>query len=141
MATRKRRPAAAYAASRAFFEELHAKGHQPMLEKASGTLRFDLVGGPQVEHWYLTIAHGNLVVSQRKGRADVVVTVDGRLLDRIVTGTANATAAFLRGAMRVEGDFVLLMAFQRLFAGPPETGATRVPDESDEADHPERTQR
>ena len=138
MATRKRRPAPANAASRAFFEELHTKGHRPMLEKASGTLRFDLLGGPQVEYWYLTIAHGNAVVSQRKSRADVVVTVDGRLLDRIVTGTANATAAFLRGTMRVEGDFALLMAFQRLFGGPPETCATRT---TDEADHSERTPR
>jgi len=138
MATRKRRPAPANAASRAFFEELHTKGHQPMLEKASGTLRFDLLGGPQVEYWYLTIARGNVVVSQRKSRADVVVTVDGRLLDRIVTGTANATAAFLRGTMRVEGDLALLMAFQRLFGGPPETGTNRV---TDEADRSERTPR
>ena len=35
-------------------------------------------------------------------------------------------------------DFALLMAFQRLFGGPPETCATRT---TDEADHSERTPR
>lgn len=101
-------------------------GHQAMLEKASGTLRFDLVGGPQTEHWYLTITNGDVATSRSEDQADVHVTMDGRLLDQIVTGAANTIAAFLRGAIRVEGDIGLLLAFQRLFPGQPEIG-TRPP--------------
>jgi len=93
-----------------------------MLEKASGTLRFDLLGGPQTEHWYLTITNGDVATSRSEARADVHVTIDRRLLDRIVTGAANTIAAFLRGAIRVDGDIGLLLAFQRLFPGQPEIG-------------------
>jgi len=122
------RPRSEDAVSRSFFEELPARGHQPLLEKVSGTLRFKLTRGSQVEHWYLTITDGDIGVTRRKGPADVVVTVEGRLLDQIVTGTANTMAAMLRGAIEVEGDLGLLLAFQRLFPGPPLAIAGREHD-------------
>jgi hypothetical protein len=36
-----------------------------------------------------------------------------------VTGETNALAAYLRGAVEVEGDPELLLRFQRIFPGPP----------------------
>jgi putative sterol carrier protein len=50
------------------------------------------------------------------------VRTDQAIFDRIVKGEANAMAAFLRGAIDLEGDRGLLLAFQRVFPGPPRKG-------------------
>jgi hypothetical protein len=105
--------------ARSFFGVLQARGHEPMLKGESGTLRFDVSGGPQVEHWFVTISDGNVAVSHRRTRADTVVRVDRDLFDRIAQGTANAMTAQLRGALVADGDLHLLLTFQRLFPGPP----------------------
>jgi putative sterol carrier protein len=100
-----------------FFESLVARGHEPLLEKSTGTLRFDLRDGKRTERWLLTVAKGDLAVSRRNVRADAVVSVDKSLFDRIATGEANATAAMLREEIGVEGDVRLVVAFQRLLPG------------------------
>jgi putative sterol carrier protein len=60
-----------------------------------------------------------VTVAHRRAHADAVVRVDGELLDRIVTGKANALTAMLRGDMTVEGDHELMVYFQRLLPAPP----------------------
>ena len=106
-----------------FFEALAARGHEPALAKATGTLRFDLRdGGARAERWLITISKGDVAVSHRNAKADCVIRVDRTLFDRIAGGEANAMAAFLRGAIEVEGDRGLLLAFQRAFPGPPRKG-------------------
>ena len=102
-----------------FFDELAQRGREPLLQKATGTLRFDLVQGKRTEHWLLAVKKGDLTVSHRNIRADCVVRADEALFDRIASGEANAMAALLRGEMGVEGDVELLVSFQRLFPGPP----------------------
>jgi putative sterol carrier protein len=107
-----------------FFEALAARGHEPALAKATGTLRFDLRdGGARAERWLITISKGDVAVSHRNARADCVVRADRTVFDRIASGQTNALAAFLRGAMDVEGDRGLLLAFQRAFPGPPRKGS------------------
>ncbi len=121
-----------------FFEELQARGEEPILKGESGVLRFDLSwgidrrGGPELERWYVTVADGNVNVSHRGGRADTVVRADRGLFDRITEGTENAMAAQLRGALMVEGDLHLLMTFQRVFPGPPHQSAKPAPISSAE---------
>ena len=103
----------------AFFEALAERGRDPALEKTTGTIRFDLEGGERPTRWLVTIGKsGEVAVSRKQAKADCVVRVDSTLFDDIARGQANAMAAVLRGAMRVEGDAALLVAFQSLFPGP-----------------------
>jgi putative sterol carrier protein len=111
-------------ATTAFFHELAERGHEPGLAKATGTLRFDLRdGGARAERWLITINKGDVAVSHKNAKADCVVRADRTLFDRIASGQANALAAFLRGAVEIDGDRGLLLAFQRAFPGPPRKGA------------------
>jgi putative sterol carrier protein len=108
-----------------FFDALVARGHEPLLEKATGTVRFELRDGKKTDRWLLTVVKGDLTVSRQNLRADCVVTADKSLFDGIASGKANATAALLRGALGVEGDVQLLVLFQRLFPGPPRSRRRR----------------
>jgi putative sterol carrier protein len=101
-----------------FFNALAERKHEPRLQKASGTVRFDLRDGRRTERWFVAVSKGDVSVSHKNIRADCVITADRALFDRIASGKANATAALLRGAMNVEGDVQLLVPFQRLFPGP-----------------------
>ncbi len=105
--------------TRAFFERLQDRGFDPILQGDSGTLRFDLSRPSGLERWYVTVSRGKIAVSHARSGADTVVKVDGELFDRVAAGTANAFTAQFRGVLEVEGDFHLLMVFQRLFPGPP----------------------
>jgi putative sterol carrier protein len=111
-------------ATTTFFDGLAARGHEPALEKVSGTLRFDLRdGGRGTSRWLVTIRRGDVAVSRRNVEADCVVRADRALFDRIASGETNAMAAVLRGAVNLEGDRGLVLPFQRLFPGPPRRGS------------------
>jgi putative sterol carrier protein len=99
-----------------FFDTIKQRGHEPLLERATGSVRFDLHSGREVRHWLVGIEHGDTSVSRRNGRADTVVQADAGLFDRIVTGEANVMASILRGLVGVEGDPQLAVLIQRLFA-------------------------
>jgi putative sterol carrier protein len=104
-----------------FFAELDSRGHEPMLRKATGSLRFDLVDGTNESHWSVAVKKGDVSVSQTNAEAECVVTTDRPLFNAIVRGERNAMAAILRGEIGVEGDRELLVLFQRVFAGPAES--------------------
>lgn len=108
-----------------FFDMLVERGHEPLLEKMTGTIRFDLRDGKKTELWLVTVVRGDLAVSRRNLRADCVVSADKALFDEVASGKTNAMAALLRGAIAVEGDVPLLVAFQRLLPGPPRSRARR----------------
>ncbi len=102
-----------------FFAGLMSRGHEPMLQRTSGTLRFDLADGEEVEHWHVAIRKGDLTVTRGEDEADCVVSADKELFDRLASGTTNAMAAALRGVVAPTGDLQLIIQFQRLFPGPP----------------------
>jgi putative sterol carrier protein len=108
----------------AFFGELAARTHEPLLKRASGTLRFDLGDRERVQHWHVTMREGGVTVSRRRAKADAVVRLDKRTFEAMVTGTLNATAAVLRGDLVSEGDLGMLLLFQRVFPAPRRSGAT-----------------
>lgn len=108
-----------------FFDKLGRRAHEPLLEKAQGTLRVELANGKRTEHWLVTVDKGDVSVSRRNTRADCVLRTDRAQFGRIVHGEANAIAAVLRGAATIEGDLELLFLFQRLFPGPPRSGDVR----------------
>jgi putative sterol carrier protein len=103
-----------------FFQGLEARGHESALEKATGTLRFDISdGGERPTRWSVAIERGDVTVSHRNTKADCVVRADHALFDGIARGEVNPIAAVLRGAIAAEGDLGLLVSFQRLFPSPP----------------------
>lgn len=101
-----------------FFRALGERGHEPLLAKATGTIRFDLEVGDGQERWLVAIDKGEVAVSNDGGEADLVVRAPRTLFDRLASGEANPMAALLRGAVELEGDPQLMLSFQRLFPGP-----------------------
>ena len=102
-----------------FFGVLGRRGHEPLLEKATGTLRFELDNGGRTDYWLVAIDRGDVAVSHEPGDADLVLRAPKPLFDRIASGEANAMAALLRGAVELDGNLQLIALFQRLFPGPP----------------------
>jgi putative sterol carrier protein len=102
-----------------FFEALAGRGHEPLLAKASGSIRFELLDGKKTERWLVEVRKGDIAVSRRNTSADCVVRSDRALFARIARGNENAFAALLRGAVEVEGNVGLLVLFQKLLPGPP----------------------
>ena len=107
----------------AFFDELSRRGYEPLLGRVSATVRFDISDGASVDHRMVRIDHGDIGVSSDNAPADCAVIIDGALLDEILHGRTGAMAAFLRGALIVEGDPEVLVLVQRLFPGRPGSAA------------------
>ena len=102
-----------------FFEELAGRGHEPLLRKASGSTRFDIVDGKRTRRWIVQVDQGDISVSTGGGEASCVLRADKAVFDKVVAGRLNAVAAVLRGELQVEGDWRLLVRMQRLFPGRP----------------------
>ena len=102
-------------ATTVFFDELAQRGHEPLLRKARGTVRFDLDDGGRTECFYLAIDRGDVVVSKKRSSAEGVLRADRALFDRIASGEVNPVAAVLRGELALEGDWRLLVLVRRLF--------------------------
>jgi len=100
-----------------FFEGLARRGHEPLLEKASGTLRFELTNGKRQERWLVSVDKGDIAISHRNEKADCTLRAPKELFEHVAAGETNAMAAVLRGAMAIEGNWELLVLFQRLFPG------------------------
>jgi putative sterol carrier protein len=102
-----------------FFDQLGRRGHEPLLGKTTGTLRFELVDGKQTERWLLTVDKGDVSVSHKNVAADCTIRAKRALFDGMAGGTVNATAAVLRGELAIDGNWELMVLFQRLLPGPP----------------------
>ena len=103
-----------------FFHELEDKGHQPLLAKVKGTVRFDLENGSEpTDHWLVDVDRGDFTITKENIAADCVIQSDRELFERLITGQENAIAATMRGALVCLGNVELLFAIQRIFPGPP----------------------
>jgi putative sterol carrier protein len=109
-----------------FFEELARRGHEPRLENASGSLRFDIANG-RTAHWFVSIDKGNVAVSHSGDTADCTILASRTVFDGLASGKASAVAAVLRGTLSIEGDWRLLVLFRRLLTGLPTTTSTTRP--------------
>jgi hypothetical protein len=104
-------------ATRAFFERVNEQGFDARLGRVRGTLRIDTGEKGREGRWFITLDRGTVKVTRDGGPADCVVRLDGPVLDGVVAGTVNPTAALLRGVIRASGNFDLLLHVQRLFRG------------------------
>ena len=105
--------------SERFFADLASRGHEPLLRKATGSTRFDVVDGRRTRRWIVEVDKGDIAVSKGGGAASCVLRADKAVFDKVVAGRLNAVAAVLRGELQVEGDWRLLVRMQRLFPGRP----------------------
>jgi putative sterol carrier protein len=101
-----------------FFSALAERTYEPLLRKADGRTRFDIVDGRRTRRWLVTVEKGNIAVTAGNGDAGCVVRADKVVFDKIAAGRLNAIAAVLRGDLEVQGDWRLLVRMQRLFPGP-----------------------
>ena len=117
MAQRTQRPTSDSIAE--FFAELGRRGHEPLLEKARGSARFDIADGKRTERWLVTIDKGDLRVSRRNAAADCILHVERSSFERAVAGKLNLMAAVLRGEVGIGGDERLIVLLRRLFLKSP----------------------
>jgi putative sterol carrier protein len=108
-----------------FFETLAGRKHEPLLEKVSGSVRFDIANGNHTDHWMVTVEKGDLEVTRDDADADSVVRAPRDVFDLLATGQENAFAALLRGQASAEGNLELPVLLQRLLPGPPRDKTTR----------------
>jgi hypothetical protein len=111
------RPTGGDEAIETFFAELSTRGSIPLLRDMKGTIRFDVTSEAGLKRWAVTLAKGEVTVSNRNVKADAVVKIDRALFNEIAEGRKNAMAAVMRGAMVVTGDVGLVLSFQRFFPG------------------------
>ena len=102
----------------AFFNTLAQRGHIPLLEKAHGSVRFDIADDERTDHYLVTIDKGDIAVSSSAAPAQCVITSDRATFDGLASGKQNAMAAMLRGLLQVEGDPRMAVYVQRLFSEP-----------------------
>jgi putative sterol carrier protein len=112
-------------AATSFFEALGQREYEPLLDRATGTLRFEVVGGDAKDRWFVSVDKGHVSVSHARRKADCVIRGEKRLVEGILSGEVNAMAAALRGALAVEGNPELLVMFQRILPGPPSARGAR----------------
>jgi predicted lipid carrier protein YhbT len=112
--------------SAAFFEELQRRGHIPVLNRANGTLRVDVVNGNRSARWFITMKKGDVTVLRQGGQVDCVIKGDRVLMEGIWSGKKNPMAAALRGDLAIEGDPQLMVLFQRVLPGPATSSHPRV---------------
>jgi putative sterol carrier protein len=107
-----------------FFARLSERGHVPMFESTTATVRVELANGDGGRHWLVAINQGDVKVSHGDEAADLTIRCDRAVFDELAAGRLNPMAAFLRGAIEGEGDPSVLVRFQRLFPAP--TGQPRA---------------
>lgn len=102
-----------------FFDRLGRHGHERLLRKTTGTVRFDLDRDDRIDHWHVTIADGAVSVCREARDADAVIRTDEAFFCRMVRGEAKALSAWLRNDITTEGQFRFVILLERLFAQPP----------------------
>ena len=101
-------PAAGRSPGRFFFE-LASRAHEPLLRKASGSMRFDIVDGRRTPPVARRGRPRRQTVTPGSGGASCVMRCDRAVFDKVASGKLNAVAAVLRGDLAVEGDWRLLV--------------------------------
>ena len=119
-----------------FFDELGRRGHEPLLEKATGTVRFDLGDGHRrPSAGSSQIDKGDSPSRARARAADCTSSAPTRRSSTASPrGEMNADGrAAARRRSTLEGDSRLLVLFQRLLPGPPPHGPPLAHDSEEHA--------
>jgi hypothetical protein len=98
-----------------FFTGLGRRGYEPLLQHVAGSIRFDLIQGDEVDHWWIGIDRGHLTVHRENREAKSVAKEDRATFADIILGRRNSLTAFLRGEAGYTGDGELLVVFRRMY--------------------------
>ena len=98
-----------------FFQELGGQDREPLLAKARGWVRFELLEPDHIDRWLVAVDRGAVAVSHSDGPAECTARLDRALFGRLCRGEANMIAAAFRGAVVIIGDVELLVEVARLF--------------------------
>ena len=101
-----------------FFSRLALREHEPLMRRASGTLRVELQDGKKTDRWLVTVSKGDVEIVHDGGPADCVIACRKAVFERLVSGQTNPVVALLRGELILMGDYNLAILFQRVFPGP-----------------------
>src|SRR5690242_952366 len=99
--------------TRRFFDELERHGHERVLRKTTGTLRFDLEHDHEIDHWLVEIRGGAIRVSQQNSEADTVIRSDSAFFEQMVRGEVKPLPAWLRNDITSEGEFRFIVLLER----------------------------
>jgi putative sterol carrier protein len=105
-------------ATEAFFNGLARRQHEPLLEKVSGSLRFDLDNDKGIDQWFVTIDKGDVTVRRDGPEPNTVFYAPADVFEKMASGEMNPMAALLRGEAATLGDLELAVLLQRLLPGP-----------------------
>jgi putative sterol carrier protein len=108
-----------------FFDQMQSRGYEPLLDNITGTVRLELENGKDLERWLVSVDKGDVEVSHRNVKADCTVRTHKTHFDKLVKGEANAMASLLRGTLAIDGNYELLVRFQRLFPSPHNEAETK----------------
>lgn len=105
-----------------FFLSLEPQGYHPLLNKAQGTIRFDLRNNGTTDQWIISVNRGRVKVSRNARQpADTVFATDTDSFRRIVLGEEQLWALLLRGRVIVRGNWPLALVLSRILPSPPGT--------------------
>ena len=109
-----------------FLEGLAARGQEPLLATTTGRFCFELSDADGEGRRMVCIDRGHIDLVSGDIGADATIRASRATFERVATGEMNAMAAVLRGEIELEGDWELLVRFQRLFPSPGTSAATRA---------------
>ncbi|MGC5020125.1 SCP2 sterol-binding domain-containing protein [Micromonospora sp. DT47] len=104
---------------RRFFDDLARHGHERVLPKTTGTIRFDLTHERGTDHWFVSIVDGAVRVTREERDADTVIGAEEAFFHRMALGDARPLAAWLRNDITAEGHFRFVVLLERLFPASP----------------------
>ncbi len=102
-----------------FFDQLGRHGHERLLKKTTGSIRFDIDHDGGTDHWLVAITNGAVRVSREDRGADTVLHIEKVFFERMARGGVHPLAAWLRSDIVCEGRFRFLVLLERLFPPPP----------------------
>lgn len=112
------------------FEQVRRRAYEPRLAPYEGTLRFEINDDHQVDHWFVKIKHGALVIAHEERPADVVVGIGRPLLSRLIEGREDLVATWVRGEIELTGGdpqlFFVFWQIPHMIPGPPDANDPRT---------------
>jgi hypothetical protein len=121
-----------------FFDGVARRRHEPLLERVSTVVRFDLGDGQQRDLWTLVVRRGDLAVAHGESdpaqrpdmhdtdRPECVISTSRAIFERIAGGRTKPMTAWLRNEVVVEGRLSPLIMLERLLPGPPDAHDPRA---------------
>jgi putative sterol carrier protein len=98
--------------ARDFFETLESRVDQSKTAGMNNSYLFDIEGAGK---WTVRVEDGNVKVSEGGDEADAVISTSEETFEKIASGEANPTSAYMTGKLKVKGDMGAAMKLQKLF--------------------------